>query len=126
MVDSLTPCLPVELAVIPHEMIEMVVAVGCTGIVFWDRSPRSSCRSSIVRRNFTHAPSQLSGIEERLARIEQAVEAVSIEVERISEGQRFTTKLLADRDRGPQDRSGRSSSSAVTEQRRQRALQEPS
>lgn len=32
----------------------------------------------------------------RLERIEQAVEAVSIEVERISEGQRFTTKLLAE------------------------------
>jgi len=35
--------------------------------------------------------------EERLARIEAAVEAVAIEVERISEGQRFVTKLLAER-----------------------------
>ena len=33
----------------------------------------------------------------RLERIEQAVDAVAIEVERISEGQRFTTKLLAER-----------------------------
>ncbi|MCU0635152.1 MAG: hypothetical protein MUE41_09785 [Gemmatimonadaceae bacterium] len=33
----------------------------------------------------------------RLARIEAAVEAVSLEVERISEGQRFTTKLLSER-----------------------------
>lgn len=33
----------------------------------------------------------------RLERIEQAVEAVAVEVERISEGQRFATKLLADR-----------------------------
>lgn len=32
----------------------------------------------------------------RLERIEQAVDAISIEVERISEGQRFTTKLLAE------------------------------
>lgn len=32
----------------------------------------------------------------RMERIEQAVEAVAIEVERISEGQRFTTKLLAE------------------------------
>lgn len=30
----------------------------------------------------------------RLERIEQAMDAVAIEVERISEGQRFTTKLL--------------------------------
>ena len=35
--------------------------------------------------------------DERLARIEQAVDAIAIEVERISEAQRFTTKLLADR-----------------------------
>lgn len=32
----------------------------------------------------------------RLDRIEQAVEAMATEVERIAEGQRFTTKLLSD------------------------------
>ena len=32
----------------------------------------------------------------RLERMEQALEAVAIEVERISEGQRFTTKLLSE------------------------------
>jgi hypothetical protein len=38
-------------------------------------------------------PSEVSG---RLERIEQSLEAVAIEVERISEGQRFTTKLLSE------------------------------
>ncbi len=33
----------------------------------------------------------------RLARIETALESMAIEIERISEGQRFTTKLLAER-----------------------------
>lgn len=33
----------------------------------------------------------------RLARLEQAVDAIAVEIERISEGQRFTTRLLADR-----------------------------
>ena len=33
----------------------------------------------------------------RLDRIENAVESIAVEVERISEGQRFTAKLLADR-----------------------------
>jgi hypothetical protein len=37
--------------------------------------------------------------EARLARIEQAVEAIALEVERISEGQRFTTKLLSEQSR---------------------------
>jgi hypothetical protein len=34
---------------------------------------------------------------ERLQRIEQALDAMAIEIERISEGQRFTTKLLSAR-----------------------------
>ncbi|HVE79045.1 MAG TPA: hypothetical protein VNA89_09305 [Gemmatimonadaceae bacterium] len=33
----------------------------------------------------------------RLERMEQAIDAVAVEVERISEGQRFMTKLLGDR-----------------------------
>jgi hypothetical protein len=39
-------------------------------------------------------PSDLSA---RLARIEQITEATQIEVERLAEGQRFTTKLLSER-----------------------------
>ena len=35
--------------------------------------------------------------DERMTRLEQAVESIALEVERISEGQRFTTKLLAER-----------------------------
>ena len=35
--------------------------------------------------------------DRRLERIETAVDAMAIEIERISEGQRFTTKLLAGR-----------------------------
>jgi hypothetical protein len=35
--------------------------------------------------------------DHRLERIEHAIDAMAVEVERISEGQRFVTKLLADR-----------------------------
>lgn len=38
-------------------------------------------------------------VDARLARMEQAIDAVAIEVERIAEGQRFATRLLADRER---------------------------
>jgi hypothetical protein len=38
-------------------------------------------------------------VTERLERMEQAIESIAIEVERISEGQRFTTKLLSERSR---------------------------
>ena len=39
----------------------------------------------------------LAEIAQRLARLEQAVDTTAIEIERISEGQRFTTKVLAER-----------------------------
>jgi hypothetical protein len=42
-------------------------------------------------------------VAQRLARIETAVESIAIEVERISEAQRFTTKLLSSRTEGRQD-----------------------
>ena len=55
----------------------------------------------ILRRFFEPAPvlppAQLSpDATARLERIEQAVEAVAIEVERIAEAQRFSAKLLAE------------------------------
>ena len=36
-------------------------------------------------------------VSARLERMEQAIDAIAVEVERISEGQRFTTKLLSER-----------------------------
>ena len=38
-----------------------------------------------------------SRLEQRLDRMERAIESVAVEVERISEAQRFTAKLLAER-----------------------------
>jgi hypothetical protein len=35
-------------------------------------------------------------VTSRLERMEQAIDAIAVEVERISEGQRFTTKLLSE------------------------------
>ena len=43
------------------------------------------------------SPPALARIDERLGRLEAGVESIAVEVERISEGQRFTTRLLADR-----------------------------
>jgi hypothetical protein len=46
----------------------------------------------------------ISPSDERLARVEQAVESIAIEVERIGEGQRFVTKLMNDRAQPMPDR----------------------
>jgi hypothetical protein len=37
---------------------------------------------------------RLESSDQRLARVENAVESIAVEVERISEGQRYVTKLL--------------------------------
>jgi hypothetical protein len=42
-------------------------------------------------------PRRLQRLEERVARLEGTVESMSSEMERLSEGQRFMTKLLSER-----------------------------
>ena len=76
-----------------NEMVAMIVTVLCmTGSFVF-----------VVNAWFKHrrgggaAPRIDPAAEQRLARIENAVEAIAVEVERIAEGQRFTTKLLSDR-----------------------------
>jgi hypothetical protein len=51
----------------------------------------------VVRTERGSAPRPSKIDDERFTRLEQAVEAVAIEVERISEGQRFVTRVLAER-----------------------------
>ena len=41
-------------------------------------------------------------VQSQIQHLMQSVDAISIEVERISEGQRFATKMLADRKPGPE------------------------
>ena len=51
---------------------------------------------AIGRRMDRRAPAPAADVSTRLDRIEQAIEAVAIEVERVSEGQRFTNKVMSD------------------------------
>jgi hypothetical protein len=53
-------------------------------------------REKMVRQNVLPNAS-LTGIEARLARLEDAIDGVALEMERLGEGQRFTAKLLAER-----------------------------
>jgi hypothetical protein len=77
--------------------VGIVVAMGCfTGILItWlkQRRGKQLPPPELMRR--------LDEIAERVNRIETAVDATAIEVERISEGQRFTTRLLAERGTTP-------------------------
>jgi copper chaperone CopZ len=69
-----------------------VTAVVITTIKRWGTRRRVETSDAIS--------SQLSDISERLSRLDGSVEAVAIEVERISEAQRFTARVLAERSAG--------------------------
>lgn len=49
------------------------------------------------KMKYMNAPKDVEVVA-RMQRIEQALDAIAIEVERISENQRFTTRLLAERE----------------------------
>jgi len=50
----------------------------------------------------TRPAAQLSPqVDQRLERLEQGVDAIAIEIERITEGQRFVTKLLSESTQSP-------------------------
>jgi hypothetical protein len=86
-------------AMIPPEVVIVPVVFGIPGAVL------------IVRMWFRHKEKMAElgrgtgssrEMEARLERIEQAMEAMAIEMERVGEGQRFVTKLMAERGAAPQ------------------------
>lgn len=59
------------------------------------------------RRQPTYDRAFEADVVERLQRLEQAIDAIAVEIERVSESQRFVTKIMSDR--GPGLVSARSS-----------------
>jgi hypothetical protein len=51
-------------------------------------------------------PRRVQRLEERIARLEGSMESMASEMERLGEGQRFMTKLLAERSQGGSGPSG--------------------
>jgi hypothetical protein len=49
------------------------------------------------RRSDRLKPQRLEALGDRLGRVEQAIDTVAVEIERIDEAHRLTAKLLADR-----------------------------
>lgn len=75
-----------------------LTAVSIVSIVFvWGPLAWALSRTMMRRWAVPKPVPQLLESAARLERMEQAVDAVAIEIERISEGQRFVTQLLAKR-----------------------------
>ncbi len=78
-------------------MIALFVPLGFFAMVVAIVVGRPMIRAYATRvENESRKPQIPTEVMSRLERIEQAVDAIAVEVERISEGQRFTTKLLSD------------------------------
>ena len=73
------------------------IIIGCVAILFIGFPLAIAFARRLLRVKPGVSPDGIAELTARMARVEQAVEAVAIEVERISEGQRFTTKLLTER-----------------------------
>ncbi len=78
---------------IPGELIPIVLFVMIGFTFVFHPIARALARRMDKQPMRSAIPPEVLG---RLERIEQAVDAISIEVERISEGQRFTTQLLSE------------------------------
>jgi hypothetical protein len=93
------------------EMIGLFVPLGFFAMVIAIVVGRPMVKALATRvESEAKRPQVPSEVMSRLERIEQAVDAIAVEVERISEGQRFTTKLLSETQRnalpGPSSGSG--------------------
>ncbi len=79
------------------EMIGLFVPLGFFAMVAVLVIGRPMVKAMAQKlENESKRPQIPSEVMNRLERIEQAVDAIAVEVERISEGQRFTTKLLSE------------------------------
>ena len=78
-----------------HDVIPLVAVLAFFATTGWIYKLTLGYRE---RMNvLAHAKQERLPSDARLERVEQAVESIAIEIERVSEGQRFVTKLLNDR-----------------------------
>jgi hypothetical protein len=81
--------------IIPPQAVTISVAFFLTIAVIIIGLPIARAIARWMDRK-TASPQVPSGVSSQLVQLNQAVDAIALEVERISEGQRFTTRLLSE------------------------------
>jgi hypothetical protein len=79
---------------IPGELIPIVLFICIAATVIGVPLVKAYARRIESQPRDPRLPPEVT---ERLERMEHAIDAIAVEIERISEGQRFTTKLLSER-----------------------------
>ena len=81
-----------------NDAAQAIIALGvCATVAITVVAIGHAYVQSLQVRKKAWQPDLSPDVQDRMSRIEQAVDTIAIEVERMSEGQRFTTKLLAER-----------------------------
>ncbi|WP_411278444.1 hypothetical protein [Gemmatimonas sp.] len=97
-IASPTPSATRSRTQVPDGMVDIVQAGAAMLAFIVVGGPLARALARWIEKRSNSTPTTVSAeLTKRLAAIEQAVDSVAVEVERISEGQRFTTKLLSDR-----------------------------
>lgn len=80
------------------ENLARIVIAGVIGITISISMVAMAVARMVSSRRRRELPeSSLARIEERMERMEMAIDAIATEVERVAEGQRFTSRLLTER-----------------------------
>lgn len=79
----------------------LLFVFGSVGIVCFATIVTTWIKYRAKRVGSSDISGQLGEMADRMAKLDNAVETMAIEIERISEGQRFVTKILAERSASP-------------------------
>lgn len=86
-----------------HALLAVLFGLGAQHLAARQRALKNRAGGAELPVDITALREELAALgqaqSETLNRVEQAVDAIAIELERVGEGQRFLTKVLADRPR---------------------------
>ena len=72
-----------------------MISLGMVGTFFVMLPISIAIALRMIRRPVRSHNDLGPGVDQRLTRLEQSIDAIAIEMERVSEGQRYVTRLLA-------------------------------
>ncbi len=86
-----------------HTGVHVLLSLIGACFIWWlaPRRSDSDAEREVEHRPSAAAPQTSPELTNRLTHLEQAVDAVAIEVERIGEGQRYITRSFVDKDAAP-------------------------
>jgi hypothetical protein len=93
--EQTTIGMPPASDIIPPQAVDISIAFFMTMAIIIIGLPLARAFARRMDRK-TPTPQMSNDVSAQLAHLNQAVDAIALEVERITEGQRFTTKLLSE------------------------------